>query len=235
MPSRRRESCETVGVDDASLSRLVAVTGPAGSSNVALAAALASVRNAPAGSCAVILVEGVSDQSAIEALAARQGRSLGREGVFVVPMGGATNIASFLDLFGPRGPRGLRARLAGLCDEGEEHVFRHGLARAGLHPGPARRDLERLGFYVCVADLEDEMIRSLGTAAVERLIAGQGELASFRTFCRQPAQRDRTREQQLRRFLGTRSGRKAHYGRVLAEALDLTHVPRPLDRVLAYV
>ena len=146
-----------------------------------------------------------------------------------------THEAPQLLLASPVTLRGLRARLAGLCDEGEEHVFRHGLARAGLHPGPAGRDLERLGFYVCVADLEDEMIRSLGTAAVERLIAGQGELASFRTFCRQPAQRDRTREQQLRRFLGTRSGRKAHYGRVLAEALDLTQVPRPLGRVLAYV
>ena len=90
-----------------------------------------------AGSCAVILVEGVSDQSAIEALAARRGRNLGREGVFVVPMGGATNIGSFLDLFGPRG---LRARLAGLCDEGEEPEFRRGLARAGLRPrsGPRR-------------------------------------------------------------------------------------------------
>ena len=219
-------------MDDEALSRLVAVTGPAGSSNGALAAAVASVRNTPAGSCAVILVEGVSDQSAIEALAVRRGRDLGQEGVFVVPMGGATNIGPFADLFGPRG---LRARLAGLCDEGEEHVFRHGLARAGLHPGPDRRDLERLGFYVCVADLEDEMIRALGVASVERLIAGQGELGSFRTFCRQPAQRERTREQQLRRFMGTRSGRKAHYGRVLASALDLTRVPRPLDRVLARV
>jgi hypothetical protein len=219
-------------VDDESLARLVAVTGPAGSNNVALAAAVASVRLVPAGSCAVVLVEGVSDQSAIQALAARRGRDLGQEGVFVVPMGGATNIGSFLDLFGPRG---LRARLAGLCDEGEEHVFRHGLARAGLRPGPARDDLEHLGFYVCVADLEDEMIRSLGTASVERLIAAQGELGSFRTFCRQPAQRNRTREQQLRRFMGTRSGRKAHYGRVLADALDLTRVPRPLDRVLAQV
>jgi len=192
MPSRRGANCETGEVDDASLSRLVAVTGPAGSSNAALAAALASVRNAPVGSCAVILVEGVSDQSAIEALAVRRGRDLGQEGVFVVPMGGATNIGPFADLFGPRG---LRARLAGLCDEGEEHVFRHGLARAGLHPGPDRRDLERLGFYVCVADLEDEVIRALGVASVERLIAGQGELGSFRTFCRQPAQRERTREQ----------------------------------------
>jgi hypothetical protein len=219
-------------VDDESLSRLVAVTGPAGSSNAALAAAVASVRHAAAGACAVILVEGVSDQSAVEALAVRRGRKLRREGVFVVPMGGATNIGHFLDLFGPRG---LRARLAGLCDEGEEQEFRRGLTRAGLGPVLARDDLERLGFYVCVTDLEDELIRSLGAAAVERLIAGQGELAAFRTFCQQPAQRDRARESQLRRFMGTRSGRKAHYGRVLASSLDLTRVPRPLDRVLAHV
>jgi hypothetical protein len=190
------------------------------------------VRHAPAGSFAVILVEGVSDQSAVEALAARRGRKLRQEGVFVVPMGGATNIGHFLDLFGPRG---LRARLAGLCDEGEEPEFRRGLTRAGLGPVLARDDLERLGFYVCVADLEDELIRCLGAAEVERLIAGQGELTSFRTFCRQPAQRDRARESQLRRFMGTRSGRKAHYGRVLADALDLTRVPRPLDRILAHV
>ena len=71
------------------------------------------------GSCAVILVEGLSDQSAVESLAARSGRNLGEDGVFVVPMGGATNIGHFLALFGPRG---LRARLAGLCDEAEEEL-----------------------------------------------------------------------------------------------------------------
>jgi hypothetical protein len=219
-------------VDDESLSRLVAVTGPAGSSNGALAAAAAYARQAAAGSCAVILVEGVSDQAAIESLAARRGRDLGGEGVFVVPMGGATNIGHFLDLFGPRG---LGVRLAGLCDEGEEADFGRGLARAGLGLGLTRADLERRGFYVCVADLEDEMIRSLGPAAVERLIEGQGELASFGIFGRQPAQRGRTPQQQMRRFMGTRSGRKIRYGRVLAGALDLTRVPRPLDRVLAQV
>ena len=219
-------------VDDESLSRLVAVTGPAGSSNVALAVALASVRQAAAGSCAVVLVEGVSDQSAVEALAARRGRNLRQEGVFVVPMGGATNIGHFLGLFGPRG---LGARLAGLCDEAAEPDFWRGLTRAGLGQVPTRDDLERLGFYVCVADLEDELIRALGTATVERLIAAQGELGSFRILCRQPAQRNRTREQQLRRFMGARAGRKIHYGQVLVEALDPTCVPRPLDRVLAHV
>jgi hypothetical protein len=39
----------------------------------------------------------------------------------------------------------------------------------------------------------------------------------------------------LRRFLGTRSGRKSHYARALVEALDLDHMPRPLDLVLAHV
>lgn len=215
------------------LSRLVAAPGAAAEHGVAtLAAATAYARQAAPGSCAVILVEGLSDQSALVTLAARSGRNLGEEGVFVVPMGGATNIGHFLARFGPDG---FGVRLAGLCDEAEEDAFRRGLERAGLRPGLTRGSLARLGFYVCVADLEDEMIRSLGAALVERLIADQGELASFRTFCRQPAQRNRTREQQLRRFMGTRSGRKAHYGRVLADALDLTGVPRPLDRVLAQV
>ena len=219
-------------VDEESLSRLIAASGAADGSNASLASAVACATDAAAGSCAVILVEGLSDQAAIRSLAARRGRDLEREGVFVVPMGGATNIGHFLDLFGPAA---LGVTLAGLCDEREEGDFRRGLARAGLHPGPDRAGLERLGFYVCVADLEDEMIRSLGTATVERLITDQGELTQFRTFCRQPAQRNRTREQQLRRFMGTRSGRKIHYGQVLADALDLARVPRPLDRVLAYV
>jgi hypothetical protein len=35
--------------------------------------------------------------------------------------------------------------------------------------------------------------------------------------------------------MGTRSGRKVHYGRWLVEALDLDDVPGPLDLVLAYI
>ena len=103
---------------------------------------------------AVILVEGMSDQAALEALAGRRGQALDADGISITAMGGATNIGHFLDLFGPRG---LRARLAGLCDEGEEQEFRRGLTRAGLGPVLAREDLERLGFFVCVEDLEDEL------------------------------------------------------------------------------
>jgi hypothetical protein len=223
-------------VDDEPLSWLAAVTEAAGGSSAALVAAAAHARDPAGGSCSVVLVEGMSDQSALRTLAARGGRDLDAEGVFIVPMGGATNIGHFLGLFGPRG---FGVRLSGLCDEGEERDFGRSLERAGLGAGLAsglgRAGLERLGFFVCVADLEDELIRSLGAACVEQLIEVQGELGSFRTFTKQPAQRNRTREQQLRRFMGTRSGRKIHYGHVLAAALDLTRVPRPLDGVLAHV
>lgn len=181
---------------------------------------------------AVVLVEGVSDQLALEALAESRGGDLDAEGISIVPMGGATNIGSFLDRFGPRG---LDLRLAGLCDAGEESAFRRALEWAGLGFGLARADMERLGFYVCVADLEDELIRALGVAAVERVIDTQGELESFRTFQKQPAWRGRPNQEQLRRFLGTHSGRKIQSASHLVRALNPTRVPRPLDRVLAHV
>ena len=95
--------------------------------------------------------------------------------------------------------------------------------------------MERLGFYVCVADLEDELIRSLGAAAVEQVLDAQGDLESFRTFQKQPAWRGRSIEEQLRRFFGTKGGRKIQSAALLVEALDLAKVPRPLDRVLAHV
>jgi hypothetical protein len=210
----------------------------------------------------IVLVEGTSDQLALQVIAGRRGRDLGREGISIVAMGGATNLGHFLDRFGPRG---LDVRLAGLCDAGEEPGFRRALERAGLGSGlacsglsrsdqtrsdptrseparseptgagPTRTDLERLGFFVCVADLEDELIRALGVPAVEQVIEGQGDLRSLRRFQNQPAQRGRAAQAQLRRFMGTRSGRKAQYARLLAEALDLGQVPRPLDGVLSSV
>jgi hypothetical protein len=179
-----------------------------------------------------VLVEGISDQVALEALARRRGRDLDAEGIAVVPMGGARNIRRFLELFGPRG---LDVSLAGLCDAREEGDFRRGLERAGLGSNLGRAEMESLGFYVCVADLEDELIRCLGAAAVERVVDAQGELGSFRTFQKQPAQQGRSIQQQLRRFMGTRGGRKIRYARLLIDALDLTSVPRPLDRVLAHI
>jgi hypothetical protein len=174
---------------------------------------------------AVVLVEGVSDRYALEALARRRGRDLGSEGIAVVSMGGSKNIGRFLSRYGPEG----------LCDEGEEGDFRYALERAGLGSNLTRGDLERLGFYVCVADLEDELIRALGAPAVERVIDDRGELGPFRTFQRQPEWRSRSHEDQLRRFMGAGSGRKIRTAAPLVDALDLHRVPRPLDGVLAHV
>ncbi|GAA0372088.1 hypothetical protein GCM10009530_22810 [Microbispora corallina] len=181
---------------------------------------------------AVVLVEGASDKSAVEALAERRGRNLVAEGISIVAMGGARSIGTYLGRFGPSG-RDLR--LAGLCDAGEEGDFRRGLERAGLGSDLTRGDLEALGFFVCVADLEDELIRALGTAAVERVIDAEGELGSFRTLQRQPAWRAGTTHDQLRRFMGAGSGRKIRYSALLVAALDLDRVPRPLDLLLAHL
>jgi hypothetical protein len=181
---------------------------------------------------AVILVEGLSDQNAVRTLAERLGRDLETEGVSVLPMGGATTIGHFLILLGPQGKN---VELAGLCDEGEESDFRYALERVGLGSDLDRDGMEQLGFFVCVEDLEDELIRALGPVTVQSIIESEGETATFRRFQAQPAQRGRPIEKQLRRFMGTRSGRKIRYGRLLVEALDLDRVPSPLAGVLEHV
>jgi len=179
-----------------------------------------AARELASGLRAVALVEGVSDQAAVERLAARRGRDLGAEGVCVVPMGGATNIRRFVDVLGPQG---LDASIAGLCDRAELGFFERALDRAGL-------GLD--GFFVCDPDLEGELIRALGTAAVEEVIALEGETRAYDIFRRQPAQRDRSAEDRLHRFMGTHSGRKEQYGRALVDALHLDRVPAPLDDLL---
>ena len=197
------------------------------------AAAATSARELAAhGLRSVVLVEGVSDQYAVAALATRRSRDLAAEGVCVVPIGGAMSIGRFLKVLDTLG---IDVLLRGLCDTGEEGYFRRALEQSGRGPDLTPASLAALGFYVCVADLEDELIRSLGTAAVERVIADEGDLRRLRTFQNQPAQRGRPVERQLRRFMGTTSGRKAQYARSLVLALEPTRVPHPLDLLLANV
>lgn len=181
---------------------------------------------------AVLLVEGISDQRALEALAAHRGRDLGAEGVSVVPIGGAQAIGRFLDRYGPRG---LDIRVAGLCDVGEENDFRRGLERGGFGSNLTRAEMESRGFYVCVEDLEDELIRALGIEKVEQIADAEGDLRSFRTLQKQAAWQGRPMQEQLRRWLGSGGSRKIRYARLLVDALDLDRVPRPLERVLAHV
>jgi hypothetical protein len=190
-------------------------TGGGGDSAHELAARL-PVRTA-------VLLEGPSDVAAVNALAESRGRNLAAEGVCVLSIGGAMSVGHYARLLGSPG---LGLRLTGLCDEAERPYYHRGFERAGA----AERD-----YFVCAADLEDELIRVLGVTRVEELIGAEGELRALKTFLRQPAQLGRAPQQQFRRFLGTKKGRKIRYGRVLTKALDPARVPAPLDGLLSSV
>jgi hypothetical protein len=175
----------------------------------------------------VVLVEGISDRIAVETVAALRGRDLASDGVTVVPIGGAQAIGGYL----ARLDRDVT--VVGLCDAGEEREFRRALERSGRGSSLTRVELERLGFYVCDADLEDELIRALGPSAVEDVLEEHGDLAPFRTLQKQPEWRGRPADAQLRRFMGSGGSRKTRYARLLVEALGPERVPRPLDRLVS--
>jgi len=158
----------------------------------------------------VIAVEGVSDRIVLELLARRRGRDLGAEGIEIVPIGGAHAILRFVAELPPR------TAVRGLCDTNEEYLF--------------RRVLDDV--YVCTPDLEGELLRALGVEAVQTVVADTGGLRSFRKFQHQPAQRGRSLEPQLDRWLRSSSSRYNRYLPLLVEALDLDQVPQPLNEVL---
>jgi hypothetical protein len=159
----------------------------------------------------VVLVEGITDRIALEAVAAKLGLDLALEGIEIVPIGGAQAIRRAAAQYEGE-------CVVGLCDAGEERWFRRVLGDAA---------------YVCTADLEDELIRALGPAGVEEVVAAQGELATFRNFQNQPAWRGRPVEAQLRRWLQN-GGRYLRYPPLLVEALEPERIPRPLAGVLGH-
>lgn len=208
----------------------MAVTGEVmGGDGAVLAVEIRRAHAAGAGAKTVILVEGVSDQRAIEALARRQGRELSAENVEVIPIAGATNIGRFLELLGPAG---YDVKLAGLCDEGEVVAFTEALYHAGMGTSLDRAALEMMGFFVCSADLEEELIRAIGPEAMVDLIESQRQLRRFRSFQNQPAQRHKTIEAQLWRWLGNH---KIRYAPLMVETVDIERMPSPLLGVLASV
>jgi hypothetical protein len=181
---------------------------------------------------AVVLVEGESDRVALQTLACRHGRDLVAEGVEVVAMGGITNTSAFASRYGPRG---LGIPLAGLYDAPEERHVRRGLAAAGLTAALHAEELAGLGFFKCTADLEEELIRALGVAGVTRVIDAAGDTRSLQRLTGMPAQRGWTQEAVVRRFMGSRAGRKARYAALLVEALEPPRVPPPLTGLLARI
>jgi hypothetical protein len=162
---------------------------------------------------AVVLVEGITDRIALEAVAAKLGLDLAGEGIEIVPIGGAQAVARVAaDYDG--------VSLVGLCDAGEERYFRRVLGDAT---------------FVCRADLEDELLRAVGTAGVEKVLATEGDLETFRNFQNQPHWRGRPVDAQLRRWLQASDNRGKRYPPLLVAALEAHEVPRPLVGVLAAV
>ena len=179
-----------------------------------------------------VLVEGRSDAVVVGHLLRRHG--LGS--VPVVVMDGVTNIERTLTRLAAVSP-GLE--VCGLYDRAEERFVRRSLARRG-HAAAAsaagvRDDLGRAGFFACDADLEDELIRSLGPHAVVDALGELGEVPAFRTFQNQPEWRGRRLAEQLHRFAGSGSGRKERLAAALAQRLTADSTPAPLARLVRYV
>ena len=109
-------------------------------------------------------------------------------------------------------------RVVGLCDAGEERFFRRVLPDAT---------------YVCVKDIEDELLRAVGVPRVEALLEAQGELVTFRHFQNQPAWRGRPAAEGLPRWLQSADRRRYRYLPLLVEMLGPDEIPAPLAGVLA--
>lgn len=191
----------------------------------ATAKALATIESARC----VVLVEGISDQIALDAIAARRGRDLGAEGIVIIPVGGAHAIARYLVRFGPEG-EGLA--VTGMCDAGEEDIVRRALALSGFGHPKNRAEMEALGFFVCVKDLEDELIRASGRQTIETLLASQGDLPAFQTLQQQPAWRQQGFDAQMHRWLRAGARRNLRYARLLVDAVDPAQIPQSLEALM---
>jgi hypothetical protein len=173
---------------------------------------------------AVVLVEGITDRLALEAVADRIGLDLAC--VEIVPIGGAQAIRRAAAEYEGE-------HVVGLCDAGEERFFRRVLGDAT---------------FVCRKDIEDELLRAVGVPRVEELLAAQsavgvprveellaaqGELTTFRHFQNQPAWRGRSAAEGLPRWLQSADRRRYRYLPLLVEALEPDEIPAPLVGVLA--
>jgi hypothetical protein len=157
----------------------------------------------------VVLVEGITDRLALEAVAARLGLDLG--GIEIVPIGGAQAVRRAAAEYEGE-------HIIGLCDAGEERYFRRILGDAT---------------FVCHKDIEDELLRAVGVPRVEELLAEQGELKTFRHFQNQPAWRGRPAAEGLPRWLQSADRRRYRYLPLLVEMLEPDEIPAPLAGVLA--
>ena len=164
----------------------------------------------------IILVEGISDQIALEVMAERLGRDLEADRVVVLPIGGAHAVKNLVAELGDR----AGVRLSGLVDEAEADLFRSAAATSPLFAD------ERI--HVCVRDLEDELIRAIDQPAFEALVEAEGDLPALRTMQKQPSWRDRPFPDQMHRWLRSISGRTNRYADRVVRSVRPDRLPRPL-------
>jgi hypothetical protein len=141
----------------------------------------------------------------------------------------ATSISHFLAVLGPCG---IDARLGGLVTPGRK------AAPAGAGAGRARDQRIRrrhggTGLYVCITDLEDELIRAAGTGAVEQIIQAQGELRPSGSSSSSPRSGSAARQSSC-----TGSWAPGQAARVSTlgcwQPRSIRPIPRPLNRTLAH-
>lgn len=161
----------------------------------------------------VVLVEGISDQIAIETLAKRMGRDLAAERIVVVPIGGAQAISHFVQKFRSQPD----VRILGLCDRAEATVYEQafGVEAAG-------------SFFACDPDLEHELIRAMDRNELEALIESEGELGALRTMQKQSAWIGRDFTDQVHRWIRTRARRSSRYALLVVSAAPEDRLPAPL-------
>lgn len=180
----------------------------------------------------MILVEGRTDELALTLAARRLGLDLNAEGVRILGTNGAHGMGRLVSQVASEVPT---AKMAGLYDAGEEAVVRVALERAGLGDRLARGQLEGIGFFACVVDLEDELTRAAGQTLLARLIELEGDAQAWRKFRTQRAWQDRPFDQQFRRFIRSVHDRNSRYIRAIVETIDPSQLPRPLRLLLDHV
>lgn len=165
----------------------------------------------------VVLVDGASDRLA-----------LNLDRVQIQDVGGVPNFRCFLLRYGPLGEG---RRLAGLCDFPEWPRVLNALEASGVGSLLSFATLRDCAFFVCRADLEDELLAAVGVPAVLRIIERHGDLPRFRTMERQLAYRSAPLETQVRHLM---TQKQIAYAPSLIAALSLSRIPAPLTDVLRY-
>jgi len=173
----------------------------------------------------VVLVEGYSDRVALLHLATRLRRDLDAEGATVIAMDGGSGLGTYLRLFGSKG---LTLSVLGMCDEDKESKWIVELQKAG-YAVTDRASMQTAGFVVCVKDLEHELVKALGLAAAQAVIANEGEAAAFSALQKQPAHSAAPLDEQLRRFF---QQDKIKWAVPLVDAINLKAIPSPLNELV---